>query len=81
MADMLGSDEAPMAMSPPWKASPASRRTPQVKPSMASVLTAADSPVPKDGPCDGYEAGRLLAMYGPAAVDTICERVAKFGGR
>ena len=64
----------------PWKAAPASRKVPQHKPSMAAVLTASDSPAPRDGPCDGYEAGRLLAMYGPAAVDAICGRVAEYGG-
>jgi len=63
------------------KAAPASRKTPQVKPSMAAVLTAEDSPIPAAGPCDGYEAGRLLRMYGLAAVEAICERVGKFGGR
>ncbi len=34
-----------------------------------------------DGPCDGAEAGRLLGRYGVEVVDTICERVAKWGGR
>jgi len=32
------------------------------------------------GPCDGAEAGRLLRLYGAAAVDVICLRVAKCGG-
>ena len=68
-------------LNPPWKVAPASRKAPRQKPSMATVRTEADSPVPQEGPCDAYEAGRLLALYGPEAVDAICERVAQCGGR
>jgi len=39
-----------------------------------------DQPI-GSGPCDGYEAGRLLTLYGDEAVEAICERVAQEGGR
>ena len=71
---------------PPWKAQRASTKAPRQKPTVATkfaapYLTEADRPHAMGVPCDGYEAGRLLWLYGPAAVDAICERVAKFGGR
>ena len=57
-------------------------RAKQLKPIVSRTLVnPADYGPPTTGPCDGYEAGRLLATWGPEAVDAICERVAKEGGR
>ena len=57
-------------------------RAKHVKPVVSRTLVnPADYGPPTEGSCDGYEAGRLLATWGPAAVDAICERVAKEGGR
>jgi len=52
------------------------RRGRKPKPSESVQLDETDRPI-GSGPCDGYEAGRLLGLYGKSAVDVICERVAK----
>lgn len=71
-----------MTMNPPWKAAPASRRAPKPPPKNSSThIDEADAPPTSTGPCDGDEAGRLLRLYGLAAVPAICQRVALFGGR
>jgi hypothetical protein len=50
------------------------------KPSESVQLDELDQPI-GTGPCDGYEAGRLLIQRGKDVVDAICERVAQEGGR
>jgi hypothetical protein len=54
----------------------ASRKKPRVSREQPEPET-----ITTDGPCDGCEAGRLLARYGSEAAACICERVAKYGGR
>jgi hypothetical protein len=54
-------------------------RTREPKPP-APILQDDDQPL-GDGPCDGYEAGLLLRWHGLEAVESICERVSRFGGR
>jgi hypothetical protein len=64
-----------------WTANSPHARTPYKKPNESTVLSDEDLPIPADGPCDGMTAGDLFRLYGNAAVETICERVAKNGGR
>jgi hypothetical protein len=44
-----------------------------------------DQAIPADGPCDGYTAIRMMHDWPLAeresVIETICERVAKWGGR
>ena len=61
-----------------WTANSPHAKSP-VKRNASVELDAADLPI-DDGPCDGGEAGDLFRLHGNAAV-TICERVAKHGGR
>ena len=53
-------------------------RKPKQRPATTVQLDEVDKPI-GDGPCDGYEAGRLLRTRGVEAVDSICERVAQHG--
>jgi hypothetical protein len=54
------------------------------KPRVSRSAPEPDHGIPADGPCDGYEAMRLMherTDERESVVDAICERVAKFGGR
>ena len=62
-----------------WTANSPHAKAP-AKHNASAELDAADLPI-DDGPCDGMTAGDLFRLHGKAAVDAICERVAKNGGR
>ena len=64
-----------------WTANSPHQRLKYKKPNETTVLVAEDLPVPLDGPCDGMTAGDLFRLYGNAAAEAICERVALHGGR
>jgi len=61
-----------------WTAS-SPHRSNAARPSHKVWTPEEELPIVRDQPCDGYEAGRLLQLYGVEAVETICERVGKFG--
>jgi hypothetical protein len=65
-----------------WSPHQSNNRGRQRKPKKSDSvkLDELDQPI-GTGPRDGYEAGRLLSTRGKDAVDAICERVAKEGGR
>ena len=62
-----------------WTANSPHAKTP-AKRNATVELDESDLPI-SDGPCDGGEAGELFRLHGKEAAVTICERVAKNGGR
>ena len=68
-----------MAMPKPMKMHDRTRQ-PKQRPATTVQEDESDMPI-GDGPCDGYEAGRLLRLHGTEAVESICARVAAKGGR
>ena len=66
---------------PPWKANKPARKAVKPSKNTSAELDEVDVPIASDGPCDGMTAGDLFRLYGNEAVDSICERVQKSGGR
>ena len=63
-----------------WTAASPHRKPSKIR-NQSVETNEADCQIETGGRCDGYEAGRLLAMYGLDAVPVICERVALYRGR
>lgn len=68
-----------MAMPTPMKMHDRTSK-PKQRQTVTVQLDEVDEPI-GSGHCDGAEAGRLLRLHGMEAVESICERVAKHGGR
>jgi hypothetical protein len=60
-----------------WTANSPHAKTPANR-NATVELDETDMPI-GDGPCDGMTAGDLFRLHGNAAVEAICERVAKNG--